>query len=386
MRLSQLVLRNALRSPTRASMTVVTVALMLVAFVFPRALVEAQRSQVRAAPDNRVITQPKVGWGGGLPLRYAEEIRGLPGISRAAGSQWAGFKLPAKDEVFFASFAIESERFLAMHHEIVASAAQKQAFIEDDHGAMVSNDLAEQMGWKEGDRLVLQSRDLPGEWAVNVACIYEPVGGEWAKRSLWVHHTYFNRTLPVESRDTLSFVAVEVLEPNRGGEVAKAIDLRFDASPVRTLSLEDRVQTAASIGRFSAVLTAMDLVSYLILFVVFSIFANTLSMNVRERTRELGVLRAIGYGPGRVCALIIAEAALLGFTGSVLGVGLSWVVVQELLGRILEETFQLPEVTVPLGVSLSAVAAGVTLAICSAALPAARLVRLEVTASLGRVT
>jgi putative ABC transport system permease protein len=183
---SKLVLRNAVRSPLRAGMTVLTVAIMLAAFVFPRSLVEAQQVQIRDSQNNRVVTQPKIGWGAPLPLRYADEIRAMDGVKTAVGVQWTGFKVPGKDDVFFAAFALEPEPFIAMHHELVAPRADKLAFIEDDHGAIVSVDLARQFGWKLGDRVVLQSRDVPGEWQINISCIYEAVGGEWAKRSLWI--------------------------------------------------------------------------------------------------------------------------------------------------------------------------------------------------------
>jgi len=386
MRLSKLVFRNAVRSPLRAGMTVLTVAIMLMAFVFPRSLVEAQQAQVRESPNNRVITQPKVGWGTPLPLRYADEVRAMDGVKTAVGVQWTGFKVPGKDDVFFAAFALEPEPFIAMHHELVAPQADKQAFIEDDHGAIVSADLAKQFGWKLGGRVVLQSNVAPGEWQLNVSCIYEAVGGEWAKRSIWIHHAYFNRMLPVEQRDQLSFISAEIFEPNQGGRIAKAIDLHFDTTPARTMSLEDRVQTAANIGRFSAILTALDVVSYLILLVVLSILANTLTMNVRERTREFGVLRAIGFGPLHLCALVAGEAALLGLSGSLCGVGLSYLLIENLLGPLLKDAFQLPEVLVPVRVALTAVAAGGALAMLAATLPVLRLARLEVRETLGRVT
>src|SRR3954471_3438622 len=93
MRFSQLVLRNSVRSPVRTLMTVVTVAILLTAFVFPRTLVEAQERQVRESPNNRVLTQPRTGWGELLPARYADEIRADPGVRQATGARWAGLAL-----------------------------------------------------------------------------------------------------------------------------------------------------------------------------------------------------------------------------------------------------------------------------------------------------
>jgi putative ABC transport system permease protein len=383
--LGQLVFRNAARSPLRTSMTVITVAIMLSAFVFPRTLVEAQRQQVRETPNDRVLVLARRGWRGGLPRRYVEEVRATRGVRQALGSRWAGLKLPGKDDVFFASQALDAEPFIAMHDELVAPAAQKQAFLADPATVFVGQDLARERGWNVGDRIVFQSRVFPGEWALTVAGIYQSVRGEWAKRSLWMHYDELNRALPIDERDKLQFITAQIVEPNQGGRIAKAIDLQFDASPVRTLSMEDRVLTAANVGRIGAVLTALDFVSYLILLVVLAILTNTLSLNVRERTREFGVLRAIGFGPKHLYLLVVGEAAVLGLAGAALGLALSYPLLEGLVGPYLQEALQFPATKVHWQVALGAALAGVTLAMLAAGLPAARLARLEVRDALGRV-
>jgi putative ABC transport system permease protein len=383
--LGQLMLRNAARSPLRTSMTVLTVAIMLTAFVFPRTLVEAQRQQVRETPNDRVLVLPRRGWRGGLPRRYVDEVRATEGVRQALGSRWAGLKLPGKEELFFQSQALDVEPFIAMHHELVAPEAQKQAFVADQASMFVGIELAREQGWKVGDRLVFQSRAFPGEWALTVAGIYESVRGEWAKRSLWMHYDQLNRAVPLDERDKVQFITAQLIEPNEGGRIAKALDVHFDASPVRTLTMEDRVLTAANVGRIGAVLTALDFVSYLILLVVLAILTNTLTLNVRERTREFGVLRAIGFAPKHLYLLVLGEAAVLGLAGALLGLALAYPLLEGLIGPYLQEALNFPATKVHWQVALGAAVAGVTLAMLAAALPAARLGRIEVREALGRV-
>lgn len=386
MHLGQFVFRNAARSPLRTSMTVLTVAIMLTAFVFPRTLVRAQRQQVEETPNDRVLVLPKRGWRGGLPRRYTDEVRGTDGVRQALGVRWAGLKLPGKDNVFFASQALDAEPFIAMHHELVAPESEKQAFVADQATIFVGRELAREQGWKVGDRIVFQSRAFPGEWALTVAGVYESVRGEWAKRQLWMHYEQLNRALPLDERDRLGFITAQLIEPSHGAAVAKAIDMHFDASPVRTLSMEDRVLTAANVGRIGAVLAALDFVSYLILLVVLAILANTLSLNVRERMREFGVLRAIGFGPKHLYLLVLGEAAVLGLAGAALGLLLAYPLIEGLVGPFLTEQMNFPQTQVPWQVATAAAGAGVALAMLAAALPAARLGRLEVREALGRVT
>ncbi|HWO11563.1 MAG TPA: ABC transporter permease, partial [Polyangiaceae bacterium] len=134
-----------------------------------------------------------------------------------------------------------------------------------------------------------------------------------------------------------------------------------------------------------AVLAALDLVSYLILVVVLAILTNTLSLNVRERTHEFGVLRAIGFGPKHLYLLVFGEAAVLGLAGAAAGLALTYPLLEGLIGPYLQEALQFPPTDVPWQVALGAAAASVTLAMIAAGLPAVHLGRLEVREALGRV-
>lgn len=382
---SLLVVRNLRRSPLRSGITVLTVAILLCAFVFPRSLVDAQDEQIRQTPNNRVVTRPKLGWTGTLPVRYSEAIRELPGVKHACGSLWAGLKVPGKEDVFFGSMGIQPEPFITMHDELEAPEEQKRAWLADERGAFVSVALAKQFGWKLGDRVIFESRQYPGQWEANISGIFSSTREGFGERAVWIHWDYLNRGLPSDRQDRLGLISAEIHEPNQGGRIAAAIDARFAASPFQTLSLEDKVLTAANIGRFRAVLDAMDVVSYLILGIVMSIVGNTLAMNVRERTQEYGVMRAIGFSPGHLALLVLGEAALLGVLGAVAGLLLSLPIVEGLVSRALREAFQFPPIEIGWRVALAALLMVVALSVVAAAVPVLRLSRLRVTEALRRV-
>jgi putative ABC transport system permease protein len=110
-----------------------------------------------------------------------------------------------------------------------------------------------------------------------------------------------------------------------------------------------------------------------------------LAMNVRERTQEYGVMRAIGFGPGYLAVLVLGEAALLGVLGAVAGLLLSLPIVEGLVSRALREAFQFPPIEIGWRVALAALLMVVTLSVVAAALPVLRLSRLRVTEALRRV-
>ncbi|HKO93087.1 MAG TPA: ABC transporter permease, partial [Polyangiaceae bacterium] len=330
---SRLVVRNFYRSPLRSSTTVMTIAIMLAAFIFPRALVEAQEEHIRQTPNNRVNVRSKAGWSRTLPLRYVDQIRELAGVRRAYGTRLPALRLPGQEKISFQSKAAEMEPFLAMIDELEAPEDQKQAFLADESGAFVSETLAKEQGWKLGDRVVFDSRVFPGKWELTIACLFRSLREGYGERTVWLHYSYFNRALPKDQQDQVNWIVAQSSEPNQVGRLAEAIDAHFDAAPNQTLSLPDRVAAQANLGNFSAILTALDVVSYLILAVVMSIVGNTLAMNVRERTHEYGVMRAIGFGAHQLGLLVLAEAALLGLLGAAIGVGLSYPLFEGLLSR-----------------------------------------------------
>jgi putative ABC transport system permease protein len=383
--LSRLVFCNFYRSPLRASMTVMTVAIMLAAFIFPRALVDAQEEHVRQAPNDRVNVRARGSWGGTLPLGYADRIRALPGVRRAAATRVPALRIPGKEKVFFQSRATEMESFLALVDEIEVPTQQQQAFLADERSAIVSQTLATELGWKLGDRVVFDSRAFPGQWELTIAGIFRSLREGYGERTIWLHYTYFNRALPKSEQDQVNWIATQIFEPNQGGRIAQAIDAHFDAAPTQTQSLEDRVAAQANLGNFSAVLTALDVVSYLILAVVMSIVGNTLAMNVRERTPEYGMMRAIGFSARHLALLVLAEAGLLGLLGTAIGLGLSYPLFEDVVSHALQDVMNFPPIVIHRRVAWLAVALCVGLSVLAASVPVYRVAQLRVTDALRRL-
>jgi putative ABC transport system permease protein len=129
----------------------------------------------------------------------------------------------------------------------------------------------------------------------------------------------------------------------------------------------------------------MDVVSYLVLAVVMSIVGNTLAMNVRERTHEYGVMRAIGFGPRQIGLLVLAEATLLGLLGAAIGLGLSYPLFENLVSRALREAMGFPPIVIHRRVAWLAAALGIGLSVLAAAVPVYRVAQLRVTDALRRL-
>jgi putative ABC transport system permease protein len=378
-------IRNAGRAKLRGGLTVVAVAITLVAFVLLRSLGAGWRDRIEQTPNDRVVSRHKIGWASSLPVHYANEVREMPGVVRAVGAAWVGFKLPGEDGVFFQSMAIDAKDFVDMHYELSAPAEQKATFIGNRHGALVSTELAQERGWKVGDELHFVGRDYPGQWDLTLSAIVQSTRVGFGERAVWFHYEYFNETLPPNEQDRLTLIAAQIDDPSAGARLAQAIDIHFDTENEQTFTQQDKALNTAIVGRFGAIMGAMNLVSLLVLGVVVLILGNTIAMSTREKTREFGTLRAIGFSPSHLAALVLGEAGALGLGGGTLGLLLAYPLIQGPLSRYLEEEMGLSPLHVAAQDALLALSFGVLLALLGAGLPALRAARLEVTESLSHV-
>ena len=171
-----------------------------------------------------------------------------------------------------------------------------------------------------------------------------------------------------------------------------------DATDDEIAALKDRLADAGFTGttvadQLGAVTAVIDgIVLVLNAFAIIALLAagfgivNTLFMSVQERTREIGLMKAMGMGSGRVFSLFSLEAAFIGFLGSAIGVVIAilvgGVVSSALSGGLLTS---LPGLTLiafdPVSVALIIVAV-MGIAFLAGTLPAARAARADPVTSL----
>jgi putative ABC transport system permease protein len=117
------------------------------------------------------------------------------------------------------------------------------------------------------------------------------------------------------------------------------------------------------------------------------IVGNTIAMGVRERTNEYGVLRAIGFLPGHIVRFILAEGLVIGLLGGAIGVILGYPLVNNGMGRVIEENMGqfFPQFRVQPQIAGIALVLAITLGFIAAILPARKASRLQVVEALRRV-
>jgi len=379
--------RNALRNPLRTSLTVLGVAVAVLAFVLLRTVISSWEAAGEYASKDRIATRHKLSFVIQLPKRYIDNIRQIDGVKQATWLNWFGAKDPRNPDAFFANFAVEPKSFLAVYDEVDLPPEQEARWLEDRQGAIVGSSLARSLGVKVGDKLSLEGSLYPGIWTFNIDGIYTSSRKSFDQSSLMFHWDRMNETLTGSQRDQIGWVVTRVDEPGRGADISTRIDRLFDQFDTQTITMSERTMNLSFMGMFSAILKAIDIVSAIILIILLMILANTIAMGARERTREYGALRALGFSPGHIRFFIIGESTTIGLLAGVLGVGLAWPLVNQGVSRFIEENmggmfpyFRVEPKTIVLGLLLALV-----LGALAGVGPALQAGRLSVVNALRRV-
>nr|WP_211194463.1 FtsX-like permease family protein [Pyxidicoccus fallax] len=379
--------RDLLRNPLRLSLTILAGAVGVTAFIFLRTVIDIFYFGAQAAQVDRLIVRNKVSITEPLPLSYYARIAALPGVTAVTHQEWFGGTLGETQKDFFANFAIDPVTFLDVFPEFTTSPAELADFRNDPCGALIGEKLARRFGWKPGDRVTLKGQIYPGDWTFNVRGIYTGTRPGVDTTALVFGYRCLNESeqLPEGLKDMVGIYAVRVDDPARSGQVAAAIDGMFDNSPYPTKAESEKAFQLGFVAMSSAILTAVKVVSAVILLIILLVIGNTLAMGVRERTRDIATLRAMGFRPRTVVMLVLAESSVIGLMAAALGVLAAPTLVNGFARAIASQFGQIPDNVMrgrTLGVSALA---AVLVSLLAGAGPAFRAVRMSVAEGLRKV-
>jgi putative ABC transport system permease protein len=381
MTLTTLALRNALfRNSTRSILTVLGTMATALAFIFLRTVLAAWYSSSEASSADRVVTRNAISLTQPLPLAYVEKVRQLPGVTAVTWSNWFGGIYKDRKN-FFAQFAIDPATGIDVF-ELRFLQGSKADFVADRNGCLVGVKLAEKYGFKMGDIIPLEGDIYPGEWRFKVDGIIEADDAS-VSNVLYFQWARLNEGLPDRRKDTIGMITTKVAKADDSPKVIKGIDDLFANSDNETHTETEKSFRLSFVQNSSALLGALQAVSLVILIIMALILGNTLAMGLRERTAEMGAMRAIGFLPRHVAMLSISEGAILGALGGILGV----IVARPLLtgfGKIMTNLGFLAGVGFKLDTALLTVATALLIGALASAIPAWSASKMGVVDALRR--
>ena len=384
MKFLPLVWRNLMRRKIR---TFVTLLSILVAFVLFGALMAVRAAfsmGVDVAGADRLMMIHKVSIIQLLPGSYGERIRATEGVTEVSHANWFGayYQEPTN---FVQNMAVDPETWLRIYSEYELPEDQKKAWFEDRTGAIIGADLARRFGWKVGDRVPLISpiyRKPDGSpWDFTIRGVYDASKPGVDKSQFFFHYAYINETFRNTAfGNQVGWYVFKVADPATSDQLAQRIDAMFANSPAETKTATEKVfasDFAKQVGDIGAIMVA---IAAIVMFFILFVAGNAMAQSIRERTNELGVLKTLGFGDGRILALVLLESCLVAVVGGGLGLAIAWIIIAQgdPTGGLLA-IFHFPIRDLLIGVGLV-----ILLGITTGLLPAFQASRLKIVDALRR--
>jgi putative ABC transport system permease protein len=321
------VLANLTRRKTRTVLTLLSIVTAFLLF----GLLQAVNVLFSAGADfvgaTRLVTQARVSFTQSLPMRLLPQIESVPGVDKVMWQQWFGAVWQENTQLIF--LATDSARLHAVYPEYVMPDAQWKAFAETRTSMIVGRKLADQYGWKVGEKVPISSNIFPQKdgsknWTFDLVGIYDGKDAEWQRNTNvgWINYDYFDEA-NLFGRGAAGTFTVKLADPDQARQVAQTIDAMFENSPDET---KTQTEKDFNIGFFKQI-GDIGLIVRWILFAVFFtlllVVGNTIAQSVRERIPEFAILKTLGFSNGSVLGFVLAEAAVLCVIGGLLGLGLA---------------------------------------------------------------
>src|SRR5499427_709435 len=317
MTLSRFVTKNAFRNKRRSVLTVLSIAFSLLLLTLMMTIWHAfYLDQGSAESAQRLVVRHRVSLTFSLPGFYREKIRAIPGVVSVIPVSWfGGIYKDQKPENFFAQFGTDPDEFFKTYRDISMPEDQIKAWQRDRQGVIVDDYLANKYGWKLGDRIVLQGTIYPVNLELNIRGIYH---SNPDNKSVYFNTKYVEEAVSFFKGQAGTF-SILARSPADVSTIASTVDDMFRNSPQPTKAESEKAFGLEFVAMMGNVKMFILSICSAVLFATLLVSANTIAMSIRERTREVAVLKTLGFTRRGVLVLFVSEAVALSLAGGVIG-------------------------------------------------------------------
>lgn len=376
------VVRNTFRNKRRSLLTMVSISFSLLLLTM---MICIWRSfyidQVAPEAARRLIIRDRVSLAFFLPAYYREKIRAVPGVNAVVPLTWFGGRyVDDRPEHFFAQMGTDPEEYLKVASDKIVPLDQLKAWQQDRAGALVDVTLANKYGWKIGDKITLQANIFPTDLNLTVRAIYHR---DPPQNALYFNAQYLEEAVPW-FKGQAGWYAAQIDSPENVATASKTIDEMFHNSPLQTKTESEKafqLGFVASLGNIKAFILS---ICGAVVFAIMLVSANTMAMSVRSRTREVAVLKTLGFTKQRVLSVFVSEAVALALGGGLLGVLLAVPLIAAVTHRFIG-------LGIPLNMRVNGITAAIALlvslilGIVSGYLPAYKASRMNIVEALRHI-
>lgn len=370
------------RKKLRTILTVLSITVAFLLYGFLGVFKNGMTGGVQLAGLDRLLLRHKVSFILTLPQSYVNRVKSVEGVEAVSPQTWFGGIYQDKPENAFGTFPVDPETFLDMFPEFVMPQAEKEAWQRNRIGAVVGRVSADRFGWKLGDRIALKSPiwgepEGMAQWEFEISGIYDGAHKNTDTTGFYFRYDYFEEGRQRE-KGRIGWMSIRVSDANRADEIAARIDEEFANSPYETKTEPEGAFIQGFVSQIGDIAMIVTAIIGAVFFTILLVAGNTMAQSVRERTEELGVLKALGFTNGRVMAFVLIESCLLSLIGGLSGLALIWLMTRG--GSPVPQVmpiFDLPQADLARGAVFA-----LLLGLVAGAVPAWQAMRLQIATAL----
>lgn len=379
-----LVWKNLMRRKLRTFLMLFATFIAFLIFGVLAAFNNAFSGDNGSATDRLVVVN-KINFTQPLPISYPARIRAIEGVKQLSFANWFGgyFQEPRNQLVVF---AVDHTTYLDVYDaDISVPEAAKKIFMTDKTAALVGRAMADKYGWKAGDRVPMNSNIFSQKngsrvWDMTIAGVFDKKKEALDTNNMIFRYDYFDETRTF-GKDTIGWIMLNLTSASVADKVSKQIDDMFANAPYETQTDTEKAFNKAFVAQFGNIALIVTLVVGAAFITILMIVGNTMAMAVRERTREIGVLKSLGFPGGRILKMVLGESLLLAALGGLIGLGLATLAVGALRGAAGNFVGGLAMTPAILGYGLPLI---VLLGVLTGIVPAMSAMRMSIIKALGR--
>jgi putative ABC transport system permease protein len=315
--------KNLFRKPVRTILLIITI---MIGFAILAATLSFNRaaSTFNTLPT-RMITLSKINFTESLPIAHYDRIARTEGVAVATHMNWFGGYY-REQQNFLTVFAVDPETYFQVYAEdLQMDAAQRDAFFRERTAMLVPDQLAEHWGWRVGQRIPIKSNIFTNAttgdstWEFVLVGTFPTPQGSSQTGAVLIHYDYFNETITF-GRDHIGWVPFLTTSATVNDQVANAIDDRFANSADETSTQGEAAFNESFLAQRGNMALVISLVVGAAFIAILLIVGTTMTLAVRERTKEVGVMKTVGFSSMRVLRIVLGESLLLSLLGALLGI------------------------------------------------------------------
>lgn len=382
MKFLPLILAGLRRKKLRTILTVLSILVAFLLYGFLGVFKNGMTGGVQMAGQDRLLLRHKVSFILTLPQAYINRVKNVAEVEAVCPQTWFGGIYQDKPENAFGTFPVDATAFLDMFPEFLLSPPEKEKWLRTRTGAIAGRTTADRFGWKVGDRVPLKSPiwgqpEGMEQWEFEICGIYEGANKNTDTSGFYFHYDYFEEGRQ-RDKSRIGWMSIRVSDPQQADAIAARIDEEFANSPYETKTEPEGAFIQGFVSQIGDIALIVTTIVAAVFFTILLVAGNTMAQSVRERTEEIGVLKALGFTNRRVMVFVLTESCLIALAGGLTGLCIIWLITRG--GSPVPQV--MPIFDLPTADLIRGVVFALLLGIIAGALPSWQAMRLQIAAAL----